>query len=87
MPTHTQSDTGSSTSLPSRERGLKYKSVRGGGVWLVSLPSRERGLKSVGDYIDRDVLGSLPSRERGLKYPYPGGCMWGTGRSLHGSVD
>ena len=37
--------TGNLMSLPSRERGLKYFSVRKSGRAPASLPSRERGLK------------------------------------------
>ena len=54
-------------SLPSRERGLKYKSQGIFPVCHTSLPSRERGLKSA---YPRPILysqASLPSRERGLK--------------------
>ena len=32
-------------SLPSRERGLKYRDIVLWQMWLESLPSRERGLK------------------------------------------
>ena len=54
-------------SLPSRERGLKWRyGVRVQGVYG-SLPSRERGLKSKDDAPLRGAIGSLPSRERGLK--------------------
>ena len=55
------------TSLPSRERGLK--SVNGGNTKIaeMSLPSRERGLKfDKLEQMDMETL-SLPSRERGLK--------------------
>ena len=55
-------------SLPSRERGLKFRLVDVLGGYIMSLPSRERGLKSMAydaaTYMDE----SLPSRERGLKY-------------------
>ena len=54
-------------SLPSRERGLKFRSKNVLKDKNLSLPSRERGLKSprpsIGVVADR----SLPSRERGLK--------------------
>ena len=56
-----------STSLPSRERGLKYNRLCRARGLCRSLPSRERGLK----YRFRKRYGvrlqSLPSRERGLK--------------------
>ena len=32
-------------SLPSRERGLKFRKANRNGYWSLSLPSRERGLK------------------------------------------
>ena len=54
-------------SLPSRERGLKFRSVDSEHDTMSSLPSRERGLKSqvaVSNYMH---VVSLPSRERGLK--------------------
>ena len=56
------------SSLPSRERGLKFlrRTVNLG--YAVSLPSRERGLKyCFVVYLGEHKL-SLPSRERGLKY-------------------
>ena len=56
------------SSLPSRERGLKFEFLPFSVFALVSLPSRERGLKSD---LFLDVIFllslSLPSRERGLK--------------------
>ena len=57
------------SSLPSRERGLKF-AFRQGQINSVirSLPSRERGLKSYKAFECRATMsGSLPSRERGLK--------------------
>ena len=60
------------SSLPSRERGLKF-AFRQGQINSVirSLPSRERGLKSYKAFECRATMsGSLPSRERGLKYEF-----------------
>ena len=55
------------SSLPSRERGLKYILPVYNRYSLASLPSRERGLKSKGDVVRLAASRSLPSRERGLK--------------------
>ena len=56
-------------SLPSRERGLKFRRTNYKMAWRTSLPSRERGLKFENENISFDDLQmSLPSRERGLKY-------------------
>ena len=57
------------TSLPSRERGLKFVDKLKHVIALGSLPSRERGLKSlVLCVVSDEGFGSLPSRERGLKF-------------------
>ena len=56
------------TSLPSWERGLKYRVGCKQTFRIASLPSWERGLKLY--YIPvngADLDGSLPSWERGLK--------------------
>ena len=58
-----------SSSLPSRERGLKCQCIKRCGVHEVSLPSRERGLKCTQGKGVNNLWASLPSRERGLKYP------------------
>ena len=54
-------------SLPTRERGLKYRRGFAHTQLSLSLPTRERGLKSCNyrriDFVTR----SLPTRERGLK--------------------
>ena len=76
-----------STSLPSRERGLKSALTRVGQDDLQSLPSRERGLKSGPFGSSPLAWGSLPSRERGLKLEVDITPLPSTGRSLHGSVD
>ena len=55
-------------SLPSRERGLKYRSGVKEGNINGSLPSRERGLKFFLSPFPTAYPASLPSRERGLKY-------------------
>ena len=57
------------SSLPSRERGLKWSLVDSALMENKSLPSRERGLKFelIGVRRANDKR-SLPSRERGLKY-------------------
>ena len=75
------------TSLPTRERGLKYYEliiISGG---LLSLPTRERGLK----FATKDEVNvgkrSLPTRERGLKLYLHLHQIENRGRSLHGSVD
>ena len=57
-------------SLPSRERGLKYKNKKSCHAGeFASLPSRERGLKYLGLNMSCPIVESLPSRERGLKFP------------------
>ena len=56
------------SSLPSRERGLKYEFLKIDFCATVSLPSRERGLKYRGNRDRRGGHRSLPSRERGLKF-------------------
>ena len=61
-------------SLPSRERGLKYRRADPGRGSSMSLPSRERGLKYDGGGMMSSSILSLPSRERGLK------CERGIGR-------
>ena len=62
-----------STSLPSRERGLKSVVCDDGTSVGGSLPSRERGLKFQGGLDGALDLASLPSRERGLKFvPFHG---------------
>ena len=55
------------TSLPSRERGLKYSYFCKKHGRMSSLPSRERGLKSYRFDEAKAEDMSLPSRERGLK--------------------
>ena len=55
------------TSLPSRERGLKYKWGLSRLLDTESLPSRERGLKFCQSAHCKSAHKSLPSRERGLK--------------------
>ena len=75
------------SSLPSRERGLKWTGDDLRDRVPESLPSRERGLKSrvgCGAPVSRV---SLPSRERGLKsvQDVPVGRV--KRRSLRGSVD
>ena len=55
-------------SLPSRERGLKYRLPSSLPGSPPSLPSRERGLKFPNLADEVHCLSSLPSRERGLKY-------------------
>ena len=74
-------------SLPSRERGLKFRPRLLFLENVKSLPSRERGLKFNRWKNDGLTTASLPSRERGLKFG-----LWVTGegvvcRSLRGSVD
>ena len=56
-----------SLSLPSRERGLKFKINSFGRCQTWSLPSRERGLKYKTSVALSVKKASLPSRERGLK--------------------
>ena len=75
------------TSLPTRERGLKYYEliiISGG---LLSLPTRERGLKLTYPPQSAAAASSLPTRERGLKYADRVILRGLVGRSLHGSVD
>ena len=56
------------SSLPVRERGLKYKSIYGAVSGNRSLPVRERGLKFYRFYQLVFRKKSLPVRERGLKF-------------------
>ena len=75
-------------SLPSRERGLKYKVYDLLFRVRLSLPSRERGLKLTNMAQWSRAVGSLPSRERGLKLSMASSAyILLAGRSLHGSVD
>ena len=62
------SGSGSGSSLPSRERGLKYAPFCHFIMIKLSLPSRERGLKFPKEDFIKNTFSSLPSRERGLKY-------------------
>ena len=56
------------SSLPSRERGLKYQFFYLSCKIYLSLPSRERGLKfEYREHVAGVGCSSLPSRERGLK--------------------
>ena len=55
-------------SLPSRERGLKFRKRREQDMERPSLPSRERGLKCKMRNNAIKKYRSLPSRERGLKF-------------------
>ena len=57
-------------SLPSRERGLKFKNDEYKKRVEESLPSRERGLKFVDVLVQLLLVPSLPSRERGLKFKF-----------------
>ena len=57
----------SGTSLPTRERGLKYDDLVLRQERTESLPTRERGLKSSGFIPKQKAHASLPTRERGLK--------------------
>ena len=68
---------GSARSLPSRERGLKFKMRIRCGLSDWSLPSRERGLKSLPVRLTDVAKKSLPSRERGLKFVYRVLCIVG----------
>mgnify|MGYP006988204478 CR=1 FL=1 len=74
-------------SLPSRERGLKFRLKLKNIILLTSLPSRERGLKSHSQWNTERVSLSLPSRERGLKFPVLFDEEISDSRSLRGSVD
>ena len=75
-------------SLPSRERGLKYESVRQlcgtcdvapfAGAWIEMQD---------GGCLEMLQTESLPSRERGLKYMDEAQIMGRISRSLRGSVD
>ena len=56
-----------SSSLPLRERGLKYPLTSVTTAPAESLPLRERGLKSINGLGLIIGLKSLPLRERGLK--------------------
>ena len=58
------------SSLPSRERGLKFQCLLEKKRKKQSLPSRERGLKLKPRAANRRTSLSLPSRERGLKSKY-----------------
>ena len=74
-------------SLPSWERGLKYKSTCNSLMHCQSLPSWERGLKSLKKEKDLLSLRSLPSWERGLKYAMPFTETGQDRRSPRGSED
>ena len=75
------------SSLPSWERGLKFRQFSPADRVILSLPSWERGLKSLfWGKLKKSPL-SLPSWERGLKYAVHGYCIVATGRSPRGSVD
>ncbi len=75
------------TSLPSRERGLKFAKEAILCINAKSLPSRERGLKLNGYQSGTYHNQSLPSRERGLKLPDNAVLRIFSGSLLRGSVD
>ena len=76
------------SSLPSRERGLKWSLVDSALMENKSLPSRERGLKCTNLVHMIQNMSSLPSRERGLKYVKHCNKKKGVHcRSPRGSVD
>ena len=75
------------TSLPTRERGLKFRNSEIRVNCALSLPTRERGLKYGKICTVYGSPASLPTRERGLKCPNVNQINPSQqGRSLRGSV-
>ena len=74
-------------SLPSWERGLKFRRITSDRIVIVSLPSWKRGLKYLSNHQPLRTEQSLPSWERGLKYENPISFCRCQSRSPRGSVD
>ena len=78
----------SEESLPSRERGLKFRHVGEQLACLGSLPSRERGLKSNEIASVRFCADVAPFTGAWIEMlSHLTIAVWPTRRSLHGSVD
>ena len=75
------------SSLPSRERGLKYVFGHRLDPLVRSLPSRERGLKYKQPARTLQEITVAPFTGAWIEIPPPGPHTLWSGRSLHGSVD
>ena len=74
-------------SLPSRERGLKYKFVQHAAVAFLVAPLAGAWIEISGTFLPCREPESLPSRERGLKSSFAVDLDTTARRSPRGSVD